>query len=174
MYCILCNRVLSARRYRLAGQCKQEPAKIQYQTAPGKTEKPDPGLSDPAFAALTPEVLRYLEDLLNAFHSQDRAYLLNQAEPYYRQTFANLYPEDEYLAMLYRIGSYSSDSGIGEIKKPLLDLNEVRGITYTGWDELGPVLEIRGTILLKNGKIEPCRLILLWRLGDIKIKGFEP
>ena len=76
--------------------------------------------------------------------------------------------------MLYRIGTSSTESGLGDHTKPVLNLNEVLGITYTGWDEIGPVLEVRGKILLTNGKSEHARLILLWRLGEIKIKGFEP
>ncbi|WP_304225093.1 hypothetical protein [Gracilinema caldarium] len=137
-------------------------------------QKPDTGLKDPAFKKLKPEVLVYLEKLGDAFSARDKDYILAQAEPYYRQTYSKLYETGEYLAMLYRIGPYSTESGYGETKRPILNLNDILGITYTGWDELGPVIEVRAKILFKNGKSEPCRLILIWRAGDIKIKGFEP
>jgi hypothetical protein len=139
-----------------------------------KPKKIDPGLSDPAFKKLNKDVLAYLNKLAEAFSSKDKAFLLAQAEPYYQKTYESIYPTHEYLAMLYRIGPYSTDHPFDSTKRPSLTISEVIGITYTGWDELGPVLEVRGIIFLQKGKQEPCRLILLWRLGDIKIKGFEP
>lgn len=137
-------------------------------------QKPDTGLKDPAFKQLKPEVLIYLEKLADAFSARDKDYILAQAEPYYHQTYSKLYETSEYLAMLYRIGPYSTESGYGETRKPVLNINDMLGITYTGWDELGPVIEVRGKIIFKSGKTETCRLILIWRAGDIKIKGFEP
>ena len=142
-------------------------------TVSGTSKRPDSDLSNPAFKKLKPEVLSYLEALAEAFHTKDQAFLLAQAEPYYRKTYEGLYPTNEYLAMLYRIGPYSTESPNGLTKRPSINLKEVRGITYTGWEELGPVLEVRGTIQLADGKTETFRLILLWRLGDIKIKGIE-
>ncbi|WP_041396187.1 hypothetical protein [Gracilinema caldarium] len=139
-----------------------------------KHKKIDPGLSDPAFKKLNTEVLAYLNTLAEAFSSKNKSLLLAQAEPYYQKTYENLYPVNEYLAMLYRIGPYSTETPFGFTKRPALNINEITGITYTGWDELGPVLEVRGKIFFQNGKAEPCRIILLWRLGEIKIKGFEP
>jgi hypothetical protein len=151
---------------------KNKPAPSS-KTVPGTSKRPDSGLSNPAFKKLKPEVLSYLETLAEAFYTKDTAFLLAQAESYYQRTYEGLYPTDEYLAMLYRIGPYSTESPNGSNKKPSLDIKEVRGITYTGWEELGPVLEVRGTIHLADGKTEICRLILLWHLGDIKIKGIE-
>jgi len=138
------------------------------------SKKVESGLSEPAFKNLKAEVLTYLEELAEAFYTKDSAFLLAQAEPYYRKTYENQYSVAEYLAMLFRIGPYSTESPNSFNTRPSLNLKEVKGITYTGWEELGPVLEVRGTLVLANGKTEKCRLILLWQLGDIKIKGFEP
>jgi len=167
---------LSESPYKNTGS-SQPPKNLQAANTkiiPGKARKPDSGLNDPAFKKLSPEVLQYLQTLSDAFYTHDLPFLFNQAEAFYKKTYEGLYSSDEYLAMLYRIGPYSTESGLGDNKKPVLNLNEVLGITYTGWDEIGPVLEVRGKILLTNGKSEHSRLILLWRLGDIKIKGFEP
>lgn len=140
----------------------------------GSSEKPDSGLSDPAFKKLNKQVLAYLESLADAFYTRDTEWLLAQAESFYQKTYQGLYPTDEYLAMLYRVGAYSTETPNSLVQEPSLNIKKVVGITYTGWEELGPVLEVRGTILFANGKNETCRIILLWRLGDIKIKGFEP
>lgn len=156
------------------GSTGKKQANTNQKSAQEHLKRPENGLSDPAFKKLKPEVLLYLEDISDAFYKKNQEFLLNQAELYYKQTYSKLYPTAEYLAMLYRIGPYSTEEGYGYQKMPRLDINSVKGIVYTGWDELGPVLEVRGKIYLEKGKTEPCRLILLWRLGDIKIRGFEP
>lgn len=127
-----------------------------------------------SFSQLEPEIKTYLTELADAFINARTEFLLSQGEADYHQRNYPLFEHDEYLALLYRIGPYATEKPDSLNKLPVLDTKTVQSITYTGWDERGPLIEVRGILQLKDGQDIPCKLLLLWKLEDIRILGQEP
>lgn len=142
--------------------------------APPVRPQEDSGLSQKAFADLPEEARSYLERLARAFAEGDSRYLTDQGERNYAARARPRFAEDEYLALLYRIGPYAAETPADPNPLPKLVPSEIRGIRYTGWEEQGPLLEIRARISLKSGAVLPGRILLLWRLAEPKILGTDP
>jgi len=143
--------------------------------APAVSAPKESGLSAETFVHLPPEGKAYLLRLAEAFRRQDSAYLLAQGEPGFAERQNPMHDQAEYLALLYRIGPYAAENPGDPYPLPRLQPAQIRSIEYTGWEEQGPVLEIRGRILLTSSATPlPCRIMLLWRLKEQKILGHEP
>ena len=140
---------------------------------------PENSLNSPRFRGLPDEAKDYLETLAEAFRKKDREFLVSQGEIQYENDLRFNYDEESYLAMLYRIGPYSEDSEWMPPKAagpalPVLKVSAIRAIEYTGWEEKGPILEIKGRIYLENEEPLPCEIMLFWRLLEPKILGARP
>lgn len=131
------------------------------------------GLGEAAFQRLPPEVFRYLRAISKAFQEQDEFFLLAQGETSFMDwTRENALPASLALARLFRIGCYAEDApGMAVQPEPRLIASETRGIVYLGWEEWGPLLEVRANIITKNQTI-PARIVLVWRLDPPKIQGY--
>ncbi|MDR2160157.1 MAG: hypothetical protein LBP23_08855 [Treponema sp.] len=125
------------------------------------------------FDGLPPEARTYLEDLSRAFRSQDAEFLLGQGERQFEAEVKPLYDDESYLALLYRAGSWGTDTPPAETEFPRLFPGEIRRIEYSSWEERGPALEIRGRLVTRTGAI-PCAIMLIWRLREPKIQGIYP
>ncbi|GEM_PF-1305165 len=143
--------------------------------APAVSIPKESGLSAETFVDLPPEGKAYLLRLAEAFKRQDSAYLLAQGEPGFAARQRPMHDQAEYLALLYRTGPYAAENPGDPYPPPRLEPTRIRSIEYSGWEEQGPVLEIRGRILLTSSATPlPCRIMLLWRLKEQKILGHEP
>ena len=132
------------------------------------------GLNAPQFRGLPREVNEYLTVLAEAFRKKDREFLVSQGEIQYEKEFRFRYDDESYLALLYRIGPYSDESGWKSPVLPKIDAATIRAIEYTGWEEKGPMLSIKGRLHLEKGTPLPCEIILVWRLPEPKILGAHP
>ena len=132
------------------------------------------GLGSSRFRDLPPEAKEYLETLAGAFRKRDKGFLISQGEAQYERELRSRYDEGTYLALLYRIGPYSEDM---EWKSPApvqLDTSTVQAIEYSGWEEKGPMLEIKGRLYFVNSVHLPCAIMLVWRLPEPRILGEWP
>jgi hypothetical protein len=136
-------------------------------------DRPDDRLDTRDFEGLPPEARAYLRDLSRAFRDQDREFLLRQGEGRFEAEVRPFYDDESYLALLYRAGSWGTDAPRVEAEFPRLFPGEIRYIEYSGWEERGPVLEIRGRLVTRTGAI-PCVIMLIWRLVEPKIQGLHP
>ncbi|QQO08382.1 hypothetical protein [Breznakiella homolactica] len=143
----------------------------------GSPERPgdfDDGLNTAAFRSIPAEAGAYLSLLSRAFSQRDGDFLMAQGEPLFEKQVRPDYDEDEYLAMLYRIGPYAAESPDAPDRLPRLTVRNIRGIRYTAWDEVDFMLEISGRIVFTDGADTPCRIMLLWHLPEPKILGCFP
>ncbi|MDR0400901.1 MAG: hypothetical protein LBH51_08160 [Treponema sp.] len=135
----------------------------------------EPGGGSLPWEDLPPEPRAYLRELAGAFSRQDAAFLLAQGESQFEAEIRPRYDEEEYLALLYRAGSYGQDKPYDEEDAPRLDVLEISGLEYTGWEERGPLLEVRGRLVRQGGRPPvPCVIMLLWKLWEPKILGRFP
>ena len=135
---------------------------------------PPDRLDGPLFRNLPTEAMAYLKLLSEAFRNKDRDFLISQGEVQYDSELRNRLEEGVYLALLYRMGPYSEDSAWTPALSPLLDPAKVRGIEYTGWEEVGPMIKISARLHLEDGDPTPCTIMLIWRLVEPKILGQWP
>ncbi|MFQ3547146.1 MAG: hypothetical protein SNJ56_02320 [Termitinemataceae bacterium] len=132
------------------------------------------GLNGQSFQNLPQPIQSYLHNLSKAFTERDKVFLLRQADPFFQKKYRAAYSDEEYLALLYRIGSYSRESPDEPVTRPVLRLEKVRGIFFTSSEDLGAVIEVQAFIRYTDGRQDPCRLIILPHLAEPKIRGFEP
>lgn len=190
MILIPCGRVITAKNalfaaillLALAGCAGLPPetAAPEPGSSPPQTESPAPadngGYSARPPLGLPPEAGEYLETLAHAFAGADRDFLLAQGESQFEAENRGRYDEESYLALLYRVGSLSTDSvsvpaGAGN---PRLDPARIRRIEFAGWEEQGPALIIHARLITRANEAIPCQLTLLWRLREPKILGIYP
>ena len=148
---------------------EEEKIPVSFQQLPSGN-----GLDSPSFRNLPPEAYEYLEALAEAFLNKDREFLISQGESQYEEELRFLLDEDAYLALLYRCGSHSEDSEWGSPALPLMNINVIRAIEYTEWEENGPMLDIKGRLHLEKSDTLPCRIVLVWRLPEPRILGERP
>ena len=129
------------------------------------------GLDSELFRDLPLVAKNYLRTLSQAFRRQDKEFLLSQGKAQYEIEQRFLMDDETYLALLYRIGPLSRNHYMKPIVHPRLYVNTVRGIEFTGWEEIGPMLEIRGLLHFIDGDTTPCVIMLLWRLQEPRILG---
>ncbi|MDR2177243.1 MAG: hypothetical protein LBP20_04270 [Treponema sp.] len=125
----------------------------------------------PAWENMAPEAQAYLAELARAFARRDTGFLLAQGEAQFEAEVRPRYDEANYLAMLYRVGSYGEENppaGTDRLKP-----EDIRGIEYTGWEERGPMLWVRGRLITAGAKI-PCVIFFNPRLRTPKILGAYP
>jgi hypothetical protein len=132
------------------------------------------GLETPQFKGIPEEARVYLKKVAEAFRSRDGAFLAAQGSPQYEADNRGRYDEETYLAMLFRIGSYSEDLPWKPQALPRLEYNEIIGIEYKNWNDNGPHLEVRANLIPKTGEPIPCEIVLIWKLPDPKIEGVYP
>jgi hypothetical protein len=142
--------------------------------APAVRLPPGNGLDSPRFRNLPPEARDYLETLAGAFQKKDKEFLISQGEAQYEKELRYGYDEETYLAMLYRIGSYSEERPSAAPGLPQMNTSLILTIEYSGWEETGPALYISANIYLQNNGPIPCAIMLLWRLTEPKILGIWP
>ena len=144
--------------------------------APGPVVQPPPGngLDSAGFRNIPADARNYLTALADAFKSKNRDFLVSQGEAQYEKEVRSRVDEETYLALLYRAGPYSADSEWKPAVPPRLEYSHIRAIEYTGWEEAGPMLDIKGRLYLNGGAVLPCRIILAWRLPEPKILGERP
>ncbi len=143
--------------------------------APSAVGRPDAsGLRNAAFAGLPDGVAAYLERLAAAVRNRDAAFLRAQGEREYSGRVRPMVDEKAYLALLYRVGPYSAEGPADGERPPRLDPARLRSLRYTGWDENGPVAEVRGLLFLAEGPPLPCTISVLWKLREMRIIGREP
>ncbi|MDR3174842.1 MAG: hypothetical protein LBU19_11365 [Treponema sp.] len=123
------------------------------------------------WARVPPEAQAYLAELARAFARQDTAFLLAQGEAQFEAEVRPRYDEENYLAMLYRVGPYGEDESPAGIDR--LRPAEIKGIEYTDWEERGPMLRVRGRLITAGAKI-PCAILFNPRLKTPKILGAYP
>jgi hypothetical protein len=141
--------------------------------APLASIERESGLDQGIFSNLSTDTRDYLVSLARAFKEEDRNYLIHQGEEQYAHRIQGRYSEEEYLALLFRVGPYSKESPFGPETTVRLDVHTVMGLRFTGWEDRGPVLEFRGTLKKKDGTELPCRILVLWKLREPKILGME-
>ena len=145
--------------------------------APAKQpESPAPGTAPekaPFWERMPPEARAYLSELARAFARQDTAFLLAQGEPQFEAAVRPYYDEENYLAMLYRSGLYGENKPPAGADKDRLKPEEIKSIEYTGWEEQGPMLKVRGYLITAAAKI-PCVILFNPRLQTPKILGAYP
>ncbi|HCM27369.1 MAG: hypothetical protein A2Z99_13670 [Treponema sp. GWB1_62_6] len=139
-----------------------------------RPSSPDAGLDDPVFSSLDPEAKAYLVRLARAFSERDAAFLLSQGERDYAGRVRPMADDEWYFALLYRLGSYSSDSEATDDKPLRVSAESIASLRFTGMERRGPVAELRGVVALTDGTKLPCRIFLLWRLMPPRILGREP
>jgi hypothetical protein len=123
---------------------------------------------------LPPDTRSYLETLSGAFRRGDRTFLLSQGEAQFEAEVMPFHDEETYLALLYRIGPYGEESPREDTETPRLNPAEILGLEYSGWEEQGPLLELRCRLIRRRGPPLPCRIVLAWRLREPKILGRFP
>jgi hypothetical protein len=133
-------------------------------TAPGKA---------PRWERMPPGAWDYLTELARAFARQDTAFLLAQGEPQFEAAVRPYYDEENYLAMLYRVGPYGENNSPDSTDRNRLKPGEIRGIEYTDWEERGPMLKVQGYLIAGAAKI-PCVIFFNPRLRTPKILGAYP
>lgn len=141
---------------------------------PAQEARPGNELSSPAFTALPAGLKPFLIALAERAALSDGAYLLAAAEPNYERRVRPLVDNDAYFALLFRLGAYSSESPAGGEALPRVDPATVRSIRYTGWNDRGPVIEIRAMLRLSDGRVMPSSLLVLWKTLPPRIVGREP
>jgi hypothetical protein len=142
-------------------------------------EKPEGTFAAPPheglpWEGLPPGVRAYLTELAEAFARQDASFLLAQGEAQFEAEVRPRYDEGDYLALLYRAGPYGEDSPRSAAERIRLEVREISGVEYTGWEERGPLLEIRGRLIRRGGPPVPCVIMLVWKLWEPKILGIFP
>jgi hypothetical protein len=116
----------------------------------------------------------YLAELAEAFSLGDAAFLLAQGETQFETELRPHYDEGDYLALLYRAGSYLEDKPRNRAGRTRLRLTEIKRMEYTGWEERGPMLEVRGRLITGGGKNIPCLIVFNPRLRTPKLLGAYP
>lgn len=160
---------------RPAAASKKPPAeKSQPRASRGKVERPGTGLEAAVFADLPEGVRSYLERLAKAVREHDSKFLLDQGEPNYAKRLRLEVDDETYLALLYRVGPYAVERPSDDERPPRLPASKLRSIRYTGWDDLGPVVEVRGVLALDGEAPLPCRISVLWKLSEPRLIGQEP
>jgi hypothetical protein len=115
-----------------------------------------------------------LETLSTAFRGRDRAFLIAQGEAQFEAEVRPYYDEEIYLAFLYRVGPNGTEGAVADIRVTRLFLDEIVRLEYADWEEQGPLLEIRGRLVRREGPPLPCVIMLVWRLREPKILGRFP
>jgi hypothetical protein len=133
----------------------------------------DSSLDSAAFAGCPPEALAYLRLLSRAFRNGDKAFLLAQGEEQYERDLRPGRDETEYFNLLYRIGPLAAEEPQETRLQKYLKVEDTGYISFKGWREKGPMIEVDAQIHGPEGLL-PCRIILAWRLVDIKIIGLYP
>ncbi|MDR2305178.1 MAG: hypothetical protein LBE10_11410 [Treponema sp.] len=133
----------------------------------------DSSLDSAAFAGCPPEALAYLKLLSRAFGNEDKTFLLAQGEPQYERDLRPGMDETEYFNLLYRIGPLAMEDLQETRLQKYLKAEDAGYISFKGWSEKGPMIEVDAQIHGPEGPL-PCRIILAWRLVDIKIVGLYP
>jgi hypothetical protein len=128
-------------------------------------------LGAPDFKNLPAEARAYLERLAEAFSAQDEAFLLAQGEPQFEAENRPRHDKENYLALLYRIGVYATDSPRVSEAPPQLVPSAISHVQYLSWEEKGPLLEIKARLAGKDGTTIPSLIMLVWRLREPKIEG---
>lgn len=142
--------------------------------SPGTVERPATGLEAAVFSDLPEGVASYLERIAEAVRKRDEHFLLAQGERDYAGRVRSMVDAPSYLALLYRVGPYSAEKPSDDERPPRLDVSRLRSIRYTGWEERGPVAEVRALLTQADGPAFPCRLSILWKLSEPRIIGREP
>ncbi|MDR1655900.1 MAG: hypothetical protein LBR96_07875 [Treponema sp.] len=133
----------------------------------------DSSLDSAAFAGCPPEALAYLRLLSQAFRNGDKDFLLAQGEGQYEKDLRPGRDEAEYFNLLYRIGPLAAEDPQETRLQKYLKAEDAASISFKGWREKGPMIEAEAQIQGPEGAL-PCRIILAWRLVDIKIVGLYP
>jgi hypothetical protein len=120
---------------------------------------------------MPPGAQAYLMELARAFARQDTAFLLAQGEPQFEAEVRPYYDEENYLAMLYRVGPYGEESSPAAVDRLIPE--KIKEIEYTDWEERGPMLKVRGRLITAGAKI-PCLILFNPRLRTPKILGAYP
>lgn len=155
-------------------------ARTEPKPVPPPPEKPPQrlprkdGLDSPLFGDIPLEAKDYLRTLAEAFRAKDGEFLIAQGEPQYEKEQRFRHEEDVYLAMLYRVGPYSTDTHWNSPDIPRMDYSQIEAIEYLGWEEKGPMLQIAGLLYYEDSSTLPCGVTLLWRLLEPKILGHRP
>ncbi len=152
------------------------PAREKPAERPQAEPPPPPGaeLDEPVFSSLDPETKNYLVRLERAFIERDAAFLLSQGERDYEGRVRPGTDDEWYLALLYRLGPYASDSEAMDDRPLRVGVGSIAYLRFTGMDRLGPVAGLRGVVALADGTKLPCNVYLLWRLQPPRILGREP
>jgi hypothetical protein len=146
----------------------------QPRASRGKVERPGTGLEASIFADLPEGVRAYLERLAQAVREHDAKFLLAQGEPNYARRLRPQLDDETYLALLYRVGPYAVERPTDSERPLRLSAAKLRAIRYTGWDDRGPVVEVRGVLALDGEAPLPCRISVLWKLSEPRLIGQEP
>jgi hypothetical protein len=160
--------------------CAGGPERGIRETRPASPEQPPEAgpaefpFSEIPLEILPPEARSYLRALAGAFRGRDRNFLLSQGETQFEAEVRPLCDEENYLALLYRIGPYGEDGLRDSTSIPRLVPDEILGIEYLDWREQGPFLEIRGRLIRREGPPLPCLIMLIWKLREPKIEGRFP
>ncbi|MDR2607251.1 MAG: hypothetical protein LBC57_02570 [Treponema sp.] len=133
----------------------------------------DSSLDSAAFSGCPPEALAYLRLLSQAFRNGDKGFLLAQGEGQYEKDLRPGRDEAEYFNLLYRIGPLAAEEPEETRLQKYLKVEDAAYISFKGWREKGPMIEVDAQIHGPEGAL-PCRIILAWRLVDIKIVGLYP
>lgn len=141
---------------------------------PETVRKPGAELDSAVFKQLPPGSREYLASIAEAAASGNADHLLAQGERDYSRRVRPAVDRDTYAALLYRIGDYSRETPIGAGGPSRADLGRASGMRFTGWEENGPVLEVRARLRFKDGTEQPCALYVLWKLSPPQILGAEP
>jgi hypothetical protein len=159
------------------GERSPETSAAGPQRSGGKVERPattGAGLEAAAFSGLPEGVKAYLERLAEAVRARDGGFLLAQGERNYAARVRGTVDDAFYFALLYRVGPYAVEKPDDDEHPPRLNPSRLRAIRYTGWDDHGPVADIRGLLTLSDGAPLPCRISVLWKLREPRILGQEP
>jgi hypothetical protein len=140
---------------------------------PGRTFRA-PSAEGLPWEDLPPGIHAYLTELAAAFSRQDAAFLLAQGEAQFEAEIRPQYDDEDYLTLLYRAGPYGKDSPWDGADRVRLEPSEIRRVEYTGWEERGPLLEVRGRLIRRRGPPIPCVIMLVWKLWEPKVLGFFP
>ncbi len=152
----------------------QAPVERKREASSAPIERPTTGLEAEVFADLPDGVAAYLELIAEAVRKRDADFLLSQGERDYAARVRAMVDDASYLALLYRVGPYSAEKPFDDERPPRLDVRRLRAIRYTGWEERGPVAEVRALLILSEGPAFPCRITVLWKLSAPRIIGQEP
>jgi len=146
------------------------------QPPPSGARPPVPGeeLRDATFRELPPGSREYLASIAEAVAAGNTPFLLAQGERGYSARIRPGVDPGSYAALLYRVGAYAGDSPAGSETAPRVDLGGAKSLRFTGWEEEGPILAVRGRLEFKDGSAQPCALYVLWKLEPPRILGREP